>query len=88
MAASDESYRGADHRTQLDYALGGTQVRSTVVALFQDQHKFLRAYGSYFAFFLAQVKKYGVTDAFHKYIMAPEANADGALMFARFFGGA
>ncbi|KAJ7254757.1 hypothetical protein C8J57DRAFT_1473433 [Mycena rebaudengoi] len=47
-----------------------------------------KAYGRYFAFFLAQIKNHGIPVTFHTYIMAPEANANGALMFARFFGGA
>ncbi|KAJ6462261.1 hypothetical protein C8R47DRAFT_924075, partial [Mycena vitilis] len=45
------------------------------------------AYGSYLAFFQEQVEKHGVSATMTKYVMAPEANGNGALMLARLFGG-
>ncbi|KAJ6549823.1 hypothetical protein B0H19DRAFT_1264730 [Mycena capillaripes] len=43
-----------------------------------------KAYGSYLLFFAERIAKSGVPDTMRKYIMAPEANANEALMLARF----
>ncbi|KAJ7816247.1 hypothetical protein B0H13DRAFT_2380529 [Mycena leptocephala] len=47
-----------------------------------------KAYGSYLAFFADQITKNGVQETFRRYVMAPEANGNEALMFARLLGGA
>ncbi|KAJ7662537.1 hypothetical protein DFH06DRAFT_1324907 [Mycena polygramma] len=47
-----------------------------------------KAYGSYLAFFQEQVEKQGVSATMTKYVMAPEANGNEALMLARLLGGA
>ncbi|KAJ7122352.1 hypothetical protein C8R44DRAFT_876649 [Mycena epipterygia] len=46
------------------------------------------AYGSYLAFFADQIAKNGVPETVRKYVMAPEANGNGAAMLARFLAGA
>ncbi|KAJ7448352.1 hypothetical protein FB451DRAFT_764655 [Mycena latifolia] len=46
-----------------------------------------KAYGSYLAFFTDQIAKNGVHETLRRYVMAPEANGNGAAMFARFFAG-
>ncbi|KAJ7173221.1 hypothetical protein C8R46DRAFT_1082248 [Mycena filopes] len=47
-----------------------------------------KAYGSYLAFFADQIAKLGVPETLKKYVMAPEANGNEALMFGRLLGGA
>ncbi|KAJ7769527.1 hypothetical protein B0H16DRAFT_1882000 [Mycena metata] len=47
-----------------------------------------KAYGSYLAFFADQISKNGVQETFRRYVMAPEANGNDALMFSRLLGGA
>jgi hypothetical protein len=39
-------------------------------------------------FFSDRITQDGVPQTFHKYVMAPEANGNEALMFARFLAGA
>ncbi|KAJ7464151.1 hypothetical protein FB451DRAFT_1403516 [Mycena latifolia] len=46
------------------------------------------AYGSYVAFFTDQIVKNGAPETVRRYVMAPEANGNGAAMFARFLSGA
>ncbi|KAJ6582701.1 hypothetical protein DFH09DRAFT_912196 [Mycena vulgaris] len=46
------------------------------------------AYASYLVFFTEQIAKSGVSETLRRYVMAPEANGNGAAMFARFLGGA
>ncbi|KAJ7282472.1 hypothetical protein C8J57DRAFT_1295466 [Mycena rebaudengoi] len=45
-------------------------------------------YASYLTFFSDRITQDGVPQTFHKYVMAPEANGNEALMFARFLAGA
>ncbi|KAJ7101270.1 hypothetical protein B0H15DRAFT_927127 [Mycena belliarum] len=45
------------------------------------------AYASYVAFFSDEIQKNGAAETIKRYIMAPEANGNGAMMFARFFEG-
>ncbi|KAJ7437915.1 hypothetical protein B0H11DRAFT_2359306 [Mycena galericulata] len=47
-----------------------------------------KAYSSYLAFFSDQISKQGMEETFQKYVMAPSANGNDSLMFARFFEGA
>ncbi|KAJ7453275.1 hypothetical protein B0H11DRAFT_1741354 [Mycena galericulata] len=47
-----------------------------------------KAYSSYLAFFSDEMSKKGMEETFRKYVMAPEANGNGAAMLARFFEGA
>ncbi|KAJ7088222.1 hypothetical protein C8R43DRAFT_298022 [Mycena crocata] len=47
-----------------------------------------KAYGSYLAFFSDQISKNGVQETVRRYVMAPEANGNGAAMLARLLGGA
>ncbi|KAJ7501933.1 hypothetical protein B0H11DRAFT_1855201, partial [Mycena galericulata] len=47
-----------------------------------------KAYGSYLAFFSEQLSKNGVPETMRKFIMAPEANGNGAAMFSRLLSGA
>ncbi|KAJ7670111.1 hypothetical protein DFH06DRAFT_161096 [Mycena polygramma] len=47
-----------------------------------------KAYGSYLAFFQENIEKHGVSATMSKYVMAPEANGNEALMLARLLGGA
>ncbi|KAF7346761.1 hypothetical protein MSAN_01814600 [Mycena sanguinolenta] len=47
-----------------------------------------KAYGSYLAFFVEEIKGKGIEETMRKYVMAPEANGNGSLMLARFLGGA
>ncbi|KAJ7776301.1 hypothetical protein B0H16DRAFT_1506234 [Mycena metata] len=47
-----------------------------------------RAYGSYLAFFTEQITTNGVAEVVKKFVVAPEANGNGALMLARLVGGA
>ncbi|KAJ7739259.1 hypothetical protein DFH07DRAFT_752245 [Mycena maculata] len=47
-----------------------------------------QAYGSYLSFFSDQLSKNGTEETMRKYVMAPEANGNGAAMLARFLGGA
>ncbi|KAJ7214862.1 hypothetical protein GGX14DRAFT_609552, partial [Mycena pura] len=46
------------------------------------------AYGSYLAFFADEISKNGVQKTCIKYVMAPEANGNGARMFSRLLSGA
>ncbi|KAJ6495968.1 hypothetical protein DFH09DRAFT_1205180 [Mycena vulgaris] len=45
------------------------------------------AYESYLAFFADQISEHGVEGTMKKYLMAPEANENGAAMLGRFLGG-
>ncbi|KAF7300133.1 hypothetical protein MKEN_01336600 [Mycena kentingensis (nom. inval.)] len=45
-------------------------------------------YSDYIAFFSARIAKDGVARTLEKYLFSPEANGNGVLMLARFFGGA
>ncbi|KAK7046390.1 hypothetical protein R3P38DRAFT_2873562 [Favolaschia claudopus] len=47
-----------------------------------------KAYGSYLAFFAEQIAQSGVQETMKRFVMAPEANGNDALMFARLLGGA
>ncbi|KAJ7075064.1 hypothetical protein B0H15DRAFT_917195 [Mycena belliarum] len=46
------------------------------------------SYGSYLVFFMDQIAKNGTLETVRRYVMAPEANGNGAAMFARFLAGA
>ncbi|KAJ6483638.1 hypothetical protein DFH09DRAFT_949827 [Mycena vulgaris] len=46
------------------------------------------AYASYLVFFADEIAMIGVPETLRRYVMVPEANGNGAAMFARFLGGA
>ncbi|KAJ7191212.1 hypothetical protein GGX14DRAFT_481763 [Mycena pura] len=44
-------------------------------------------YADYLAFFSSEIAKHGVPRVLERYVFSPEANGNGAIMLARFFGG-
>ncbi|KAJ6478975.1 hypothetical protein C8R45DRAFT_1156409 [Mycena sanguinolenta] len=44
-------------------------------------------YADYLAFFSAEIATHGVPGALERYVFSPEANSNGTMMLARFFGG-
>ncbi|KAF7318459.1 hypothetical protein HMN09_00355100 [Mycena chlorophos] len=51
-----------------------------------EQHAHL--YADLLEFFSAQIQNHGVAKTLEKFLFSPEANANGTVMLARFFGGA
>ncbi|EMD39980.1 hypothetical protein CERSUDRAFT_112224 [Gelatoporia subvermispora B] len=45
-------------------------------------------YANYLEFFKSEVAKYGIGEALERYVFSSEANANGAQMYCRFYGGA